>query len=163
MNTRGGWTLITFLYAIFGCLTLLDLGFATFIPDFKDQFGQVRGPSDAAVRFLPDCVLLLFYGVFIYRTMVRKQECVTWVIAHSTLFLVIAVLLALPWIGLLAAPFSPVSILYFAALYLPVYRYSAIIVLSTLFAVANIWCLVRAVRRREVDLTKGRSHNLRVT
>jgi hypothetical protein len=163
MNTRGGWTSITFLYAIFGCLVLLDLGLAVLIPDFKNELGEARGPADAALRFLPDCVLLLFYGVFIYRTIMLKQELVKWVIAHSTLFLVIAVLLALPWIGLLTAPFSPVSILYFAALYLPVYSYPAIIVLSILFAVANIWCLVRAVRRREVDLTKGRSHTLRVT
>jgi len=149
MNTHGTWTSITLLYAVFGGLALLDLVLATFIPGFKDQFGQVRGPGDAALRFLPDCALLLFYGMFLYRTRIRGQRPVTWVIAHSIVFLVVAVLLALPWIGLLAVLFSPVAILYFAALSLPVYGYPAVVTLSTLFAAANVWCLMTAVRRAE--------------
>jgi hypothetical protein len=101
-----GW-----IFGAFALLAGVDLVLVVVSEEYRNLLGQTAGWSSAAVRAIPDVLLIAFYlGYFsaddpVLRSRLAKIHCIV--------FGLVGTAMLIPWVGMFFAACSPIAVLFF--------------------------------------------------
>lgn len=129
---------------IFCILIIADLLLVALSVGYRNQLGVIdgKGITGYLYRLLPDILMLSFYGVFFLKYKKSNALPLKLLTIHSVFFMVLGILLCIPWGGLFFAPLTPVGILYLGAISLLAEGFYVSLSIAVAFFILNLYLLL---------------------
>lgn len=134
-------------------LVLIEAVLLTVSSDYRTRLGTQQSLFDYSFLILPVSTLLLFYGTACYKLFRGEPLGRKVLIAQSLFFSFTALMMCIPFAGVVFAPFNPMSVVYFTSIFwwwpFPYGWYYSMCGMSFLFVLATVAVTVAAIREKK--------------
>jgi len=141
------WNGVKGLFAAFAALAALDLVLVATAEPIRDVVGRAEGVG-LLIRGLPSLSVFCVCSWAYLRSRSGAGSRARIVLILSVVFAALGLLALLPWVGMFAVMFTPISLLYFTAVIWMPWGFFVAVALTAAFILLNV--AIARVAQREV-------------